>query len=72
MKIKFITDTETLIELDITDENADKQLEQFEVFNDREVLSYNIEFTDVVKLSQTHNFGNIKPEMVKQMTIKLK
>lgn len=72
MKVKIITETEVLIDLEVGNEMSDEQEKELRVFDEREVVSYNIEFKDGVKLSETHSFKNIIPERVESITVKLK
>lgn len=72
MKVKFITENGVLADTDISDDMPDEEIDKLKVFDTREVIHYNIEFADGIKVSQIHNFSNIKPEMIKQITVMVK
>jgi hypothetical protein len=72
MIIKYVTDTETLLEKEMPNKMSKEDIVVLEKFNEMEVISLHYEFVDGVKCGVTHDFDNMKPDMIKQVTIKVK
>lgn len=76
MKIKFITDTETLSEINIqvdeTDEVFEETQHKLDAYDKHEIQSLTYEFVEGTKVEDTTDPRLIQPQMVSQLIIKVK
>ena len=74
MRIKFITDTEVLLEQDLSKKPTNKTKETLKQLDDRDIVSYLVEFNEGVKGSQGKDIYELmrNPENLKLITVKLK
>lgn len=72
MKIKFITDTETLFEKEMPERLSEAELEEVEQFGKKEIVSLTIEFVEGITVDRTTDLTMVKPSMLQQLTIKVK
>lgn len=72
MKVKIITETETLFDMEMPERLTDEIEEQLIPFNERPIVSTLIEYTEGKLVQDTHDLGELEPKDVQQMTIKIK
>lgn len=73
MIVKFITETETLLDVNVTQDSLTKELEdEIMQFNDREIISATFEFNPGVKVIEMSDFCDIEPNQIKKITSLIK
>lgn len=75
MKIIYINEKEeTIHDIDISEEeNFENKINEIKyLFDEKEIIDMKFSFAKGIKCGQTHTLENIKPEMVKQVTVKVK
>jgi|WetSurMetagenome_2_1015567.scaffolds.fasta_scaffold871537_1 hypothetical protein len=74
MKLKFITDTKILFEKEMPESLSEYEANELRQFDEREIISYTIEFNDGVICSDIHDFDDLSlhNERIKQLILKIK
>jgi len=72
MKVKFIANNKTLFNEDLNLNLNEEETQKLNQFNDREIISYLVEFNEGLKVEHAHDINDISPEFLKQITIKIK
>ena len=71
MKLKFLTDKETLFDKVMPELLDEKLEEELMKFNEREIISLQLTFVKGTKVEETTNVSDIDPDIIDEIIIKV-
>lgn len=72
MRLKFVTETETLFDKVMPKEINEKLEAKLLAFDDREIISLQMIFIDGTHVRETTDIGELDPKVIKEITITVK